>query len=515
MGQGRGRVPPAPRAAPDSALAKPAKSGDGGIMSDSAPRPAGPEPGASCWRIARAAKASVIVDAADYFEAARQAMLAAEHRIMLIGWDFDARIRLRPEEAMKLGDFVLRLVRRRPALEVYLLRWDMGALKTLFRGTTILTLARWMMHKRIHTRLDGAHPPGGSHHQKIVVIDDCFAFCGGIDMTGDRWDTRGHEDSNPHRRRPGGKPYGPWHDATTALEGPVAAALGELARDWWKCAGGGELEPVVASTRCWPDGLRCQFQGADVAVSRTRPDMPERGGVREIERLVLDQIEGARRHIYAESQYFASRRIAEAIARRLAEPAGPEIVLVNPVSADGWLEQVAMDTARARLFQALHKRDPHGRFRLYHPFTAGGAPIYVHAKIMVVDDRVLRVGSSNFNNRSLGLDSECDVTIDAGLPANAAMRPAIRAMRDGLIAEHLGADPAEVARNIDESGSLIAAIEKMRGPGRSLRPYEVPCLNEVEAWLADNEVLDPESPEEMFEPFARRGLFRRRQKAPR
>jgi hypothetical protein len=95
------------------------------------------------------------------------------------------------------------------------------------------------------------------------------------------------------------------------------------------------------------------------------------------------------------------------------------------------------------------------------------------------------------------------------------MRPAIRAIRDGLIAEHLGAEPGDVVRNIDESGSLIATIEKMRGPGRSLRPYEVPDLNEVEAWLADNEVLDPEDPEEMFEGFARRGLFRRRQKAPR
>jgi phosphatidylserine/phosphatidylglycerophosphate/cardiolipin synthase-like enzyme len=263
---------------PDRGLAKQAKSGDGCFVSDPARDSAGLEPGADCWRIARAAKASVIVDAADYFEAARQAMLAAEHRIMLIGWDFDARIRLRPGETMKLGDFVLRLVRRRPALEVYLLRWDMGAIKTLFRGTTILTLARWMMHKRIHTKLDGVHPAGGSHHQKIVVIDDCFAFCGGIDMTGDRWDTRGHEDSNPHRRRPGGKPYGPWHDATTALEGPVAAALGDLARDRWKCASGEDLAPVAASTRCWPDDLPCQFR--DDRAARAGPDRQRRAAHR-------------------------------------------------------------------------------------------------------------------------------------------------------------------------------------------------------------------------------------------
>jgi phosphatidylserine/phosphatidylglycerophosphate/cardiolipin synthase-like enzyme len=467
------------------------------------------EPGRNCWRVERASKAAVIVDAADYFEAARKAMLAAEHRIMLIGWDFDARITLGPDQERHLGDFILQLVKRRPSLEIYLLRWDMGAIKTLFRGTNVATLIRWMAHRRIHTRLDGVHPTGASHHQKIVVIDDCFAFCGGIDMTSDRWDTRDHRDGDPDRVRPNGKPYDPWHDATTALEGPVAAALGELARDRWHCAGGKQLRPVPGRTNCWPDGLPREFGDVDVAISRTRPEMPGLPEVREIEQLYLDQIAAAERHIYAESQYFASRRIAESIARRLDEADGPEIVLVNPLNADGWLEQVAMDTARARLYQALHQRDRHGRLKLYHPQTADGVPIYVHAKILIVDDRILRVGSSNLNNRSLGLDTECDVTIDARSDANEGARPAIRAARDGLIAEHLGVTVEAVARRFDESGSLIAAIEALRGGGRSLIPYRVPDLGEVEAWLADNEVLDPESPEEMFESIAKQGLFRR------
>jgi phosphatidylserine/phosphatidylglycerophosphate/cardiolipin synthase-like enzyme len=481
-------------------------------MTEPDPGSIGLAPGRNCWRIERASRLSVIVDAADYFAAARKAMLAAEKRIMLIGWDFDARIRLVPGDEMTLGEFVLWLVRRRPELEVYLLRWDMGALKTVFRGTTILTLGRWMLHKRIHTKLDGHHPTGASHHQKIVVIDDCFAFCGGIDMTGDRWDTRAHRDEDPDRRRPGGRAYDPWHDATTALEGPAAAALGELARERWRCAGGKELARVEARSQCWPEGLTHQFADVDVAISRTRPEMPELPAVREIEQLSLDLIAGAERHIYAESQYFASRRIAEALALRLAEPDGPEVVLINPTKADGWLEQVAMDTARARLFEALRRRDRHGRLRLYHPCTEAGAPIYVHAKILIVDDRMLRVGSSNFNNRSLGLDSECDVTIDARLPANESAAAAIRAIRDDLIAEHLGVAPRLVRDQVRKSGSLIATIEKLRGPGRSLRPYEVPDLNAVEAWLAEHEALDPEAPGEMFEAMTRRGLFRRLRK---
>lgn len=470
-------------------------------------------PGKNCWRVEKATRASLIVDADAYFEAGREAMLKARHRIMLIGWDFDARIRLSttkrlPGEPETLGEFVLWLVERRPGLEVFLLRWDVGAIRTLFRGSTILLLLRWAMHKRIFVRLDKASPIGASHHHKIVVVDDCLAFCGGIDMTSNRWDTPEHLDANPRRISPGGHPYAPWHDATTALEGPAAAALGELARERWQRAGGAALAPVANGKDCWPEHLPCHFTDIAVGISRTHPTTSDHAPIWEIEAAYLDLIASARRNVYADAQYFASRRIAEAVARRLAEPDGPEIVVINPVSSRGWLEPIAMDTARARLYTALHQLDPHDRFRIYHPRTGRGEPIYVHAKILIVDDRVLHVGSSNMNNRSMRLDTECDVTIDSGLPGNEAAAATIRAIRDALMAEHLNVDPAEVGRQIDQSGSLIDAIEALRGPGRSLFPYQVPNLGDVEKWLADNEVLDPEGPEEMLESFTRRGLFR-------
>ena len=169
-----------------------------------------------------------------------------------------------------------------------------------------------------------------------------------------------------------------------------------------------------------------------------------------------------------------------------------------------------MDTARARLVEVMRHADAHRRFRLYHPVTTAGRPIYVHAKILIVDDRVLHVGSSNMNNRSLRLDTECDVMIDAASAANAARRRAgDRGLRDRLLGEHLGVAPASVRARVEAEGSLIAAIEALRGEGRSLRPYQVPVLNEVETWLADNELLDPEGPEEIFKPLSQRGLLRR------
>lgn len=460
------------------------------------------------WRTEPATRASVIVDAEDYFHFARLAMLKARKRIMLIGWDFDARIRLdygdnSHQAPTHVGDFIYWLVKRSPELEICLLRWDVGALKTIFRGTTIFTLLKWMMHKRIYTKLDGFHPTGGSHHQKIIVIDDCVAFCGGIDMTGGRWDTRRHDDDEPHRVFPTGAPCEPWHDATTALEGPVAAALGDLARDRWQRAGGHELAPVTGAFDCWPEDLEVDFTDIDVSIARTLPDMPGRPEVREVEALFVEEIATAKESIYAESQYFASRRIAEAIGKRLAEPDCPEIVLVNPLSAQGWLEPVAMDTARARLVAALRQLDVHGRLRLYHPFTAGGVPIYVHAKVMIVDGRSIRIGSANMNNRSLALDSECDVLIEID-DADRAEAARVRAIRDGLIAEHLGLPAEQVAAEIEARGSLIETIEALRGEGKTLRPYEIPDLNEVEKWLADHKVLDPEGPSEMFEPVSQR-----------
>jgi phosphatidylserine/phosphatidylglycerophosphate/cardiolipin synthase-like enzyme len=458
------------------------------------------------WRVEPATRAAVIVDADNYFRVAREAMMKAEKQILLVGWDFDARIRLAWEDEppgvpTEVGEFINWLVKRRPDLNVYILRWDKGAFKTLFRGKTLLTLTKWrFLRKRIHLLLDGHHPVAASQHQKIVVIDDCLAFCGGIDMTDERWDTREHRDDDPHRTSPRGFKNKPWHDATTALEGPIAAALGELCRTRWQIAGGETIEPPGATTDCWPAHLDPDFHNVDVAISRSQPEHGEQESVREIENLYLALIARAKRTIYAESQYFASRRVAEAIARRLDEPDGPEIVIINPVTAQGWLEPIAMDTARARLFQALKKRDAHGRLRMYHPHTAGGTPIYVHAKVLVIDDEVVRVGSSNFNNRSLRLDTECDVTIEAG-DANDTDR--IAAIRDDLIAEHLAADPAIVTQAIAEHG-LIGAIEQLRGTGKTLVPYDVPDLSAIEEWLADNKILDPEGPEEMFEALSER-----------
>lgn len=467
------------------------------------------ESGRNCWRVAKATRATVIVDAEDYFRAARNAMLKATEQILLVGWDFDARIRFKDERCDddgpdKVGAFISWLTTRTPGLQVHILRWDTGAIKTLVHGRTLLRIVKWAQDDQVHLRFDANHPFGGSHHQKVLVIDDALAFCGGIDMTVDRWDTRNHSDDELRRVEPNGSPYGPWHDATTMLEGPVAASLGEMCRERWRRSGG-EIEiPTKQAGGHWPEEIEPDFIDVEVGIARTIPEMPDQNSAHEIEALYVDLIARAQRWIYAESQYFASRKVAEAIAKRLEEADGPEIVIVHPTTAEGWLEPIAMDSARARLVEALKERDVHGRLKLYHPYTAGGQPVYVHAKVTVVDDAILRVGSSNFNNRSLRLDTECDVVIEADPKTDRITSRVIAGIRNSLLAEHLNTDCATVERLLEETGSLIATIEHLRSPGRSLYPYEVPEIDVVRTWLADNKILDPEGPDEMFEGISKR-----------
>ena len=467
--------------------------------------------GRNCWRISRADCAAVVVDAADYYHAIRLAMARAQRRILIIGWDFDTRIAMEPDERGKgetLGHFFLRLVRERPEREIDVLKWNFGALKQFVRPAAVLWLYRWWRTKRIEMRFDSAHPPGCSHHQKIVVIDNTLAACGGIDITTHRWDLSDHRDNDQRRTGPDGKPYGPWHDATMLMRGSVAQDLAELGSERWQAATDEELEPIEPRDHGWPDGLPAMFNNADIAISRTHAAYRGTPEVREIEQLYLDMIAAARRFIYFENQYFTSAKVAACIAARMEEANPPEIVLVMPRSAEGWLEQAAMDGARLKLMAAIGHKDQRDRFRIYVPVTDGGTDIYVHAKIAIVDDRLLRVGSSNLNNRSMGLDSECDVTVDAALPVNHHTGPAITGLRHRLLAEHLGCSEQQFAEAERQASSMVDAIEALRGEGKTLDPLEMEALGATKEFIAANELLDPESPDSMLDPIAKRGLAR-------
>ena len=182
------------------------------------------------------------------------------------------------------------------------------------------------MPRHVRFGFDDRHPVGGSHHQKIVVVDDQLAFCGGIDLTGHRWDTAAHRVEEPARTTPLARPYGPYHEIQAMVTGPVAASLGVLARDRWRALGEERMPPLRAPpTTSGPPTSTPDLADVDVAIARTMPRSETEPAVRECEALFLDSIAAAKRTIYIESQYFTNDVLGAALAARLREPDGPEV----------------------------------------------------------------------------------------------------------------------------------------------------------------------------------------------
>ncbi|MGF1612227.1 MAG: VTT domain-containing protein [Kiloniellales bacterium] len=458
------------------------------------------EQGRTCWQRAQANRLAVLVDAAAYFRAFKAAALRAQHSILIVGWDIHSRTSLEfPDEAdpdlpNELGPFLDHLVTRREGLRVRVLVWDSPLIYSVDREWLPQARFDWFTHPRLCFALDSQHPLGACQHQKIVVIDDCLAFVGGIDLTLGRLDVPEHRPSDPRRHNPDGSIYPPFHDVQLAVDGPAAQALACIARDRWTRATGQRLRSVESAADCWPEGLAVDLQDPEVAIARSYPTWQGRAGVREVEALLLETIRRAKESLYIENQYFTSSSAAQAIKERLGQADCPEIILVLPQEPTGWLEQTAMGRRQRWLLARLREADRFGRFRAYVPVVgeAGDVPVKVHSKVMVIDGQFLRVGSANLNNRSMGFDSECDLAVE-GEPGSVTAR-AITEVRDRLLAEHLDVSPRRLAAEIESSGSLIDAVEALRGSGRSLIPFRDSLPDSIDLVVADSEVFDPPAP---------------------
>lgn len=452
--------------------------------------------GRNCWRRVAADRAAVLIDGQAYYTALKDALLQARESILLIGWDIDSRTVLDREpdasEPNTLGALLDLVVRSRPALRVHVLIWDTAIIYSWQREFWTELKFRWLTPRRLRFRLDNNHPLGASHHQKIVVIDDAIAFVGGFDVSSGRWDTPAHASGDPRRNDPVVGAYAPFHDVALLLSGPAAAALGELARLRWLGATGRQLRPPPpAEHDPWPRGVRPLMRNVTVAIARTSPAWEGEPEIREVERLYLDMIAGARSFLYLENQFFASRAVGRALLARLQEETPPDIVVVSCQEPVAFLERATMGLGRARLYARLRNGDRHGRLRLYTPVVPGG-DVKVHSKVTIVDDRLLRIGSANLNNRSMGLDTECDLLIEAlGDPA---VEEAIRQVRCTLLGEHLGVAPPAVARETRTRG-VLHGIEALRGAGgRSLVPLEATMPEEWAELLLTGDVFDPDRP---------------------
>lgn len=463
--------------------------------------------GDTCWRVVRANRLAVLIDGEAYFGAVADAIESARHSVWLIGWDFHSRVRLRrdaePGRIDELKALLDARVRARRALQVRVLGWDFAMLYTLEREFLPLLQFGARTHRRIHFAMDGAHPATASQHQKLVVVDDALAFCGGFDLTSHRWDTREHACDDPRRATPSGERYQPFHDVQVAVDGGAAAAIADLARERWQRATGRRVAPTTAAGDPWPRLLEPTARDVDVGIARTVASYLGEPEVREVERLYRASIAAARHWIYIENQYLTSAAIADALAERLRESDGPEVVIVGPRENSGWLEQNTMGALRDRVARQLVDADCGDRLRILYPHLdcPGDCMLNVHAKLMIVDDDLARVGSSNLSNRSLGLDTECDLAFEAG--GRADLRAAIAALRADLLAEHLGVSPDLVAREVGRCGSLVRAIDALAGDGRSLRALALQDRDWAAEALDAVGAVDPEHPAPLEELLTR------------
>jgi len=473
------------------------------------------QPGSNVWKVEPAHRFSVLIDGAAFFAAVRQAALNAQRSIFIMGWDLDSRTRLVGESG-KAGDgypaelapFLARLVQERPSLNVYLLLWDYSLLYATERETFPRLALGWSMPRRVHFSLDSQVPLGASQHQKIVVIDDCVAFSGGLDITGHRWDTPEHLPYNPWRRDTQGNPYRPFHDVQAVLDGRAAQRLSGIVRERWRCVTGEKLSAGDAIDDVWPQNVRPDFADVSVGIARTQPEMDEYREVREVERLFLDSIAAAQSSLYIENQFFASSAIAEAIARRMQERPQLQTLLIGPKNHESWIEARTMRNSRIRFLQTFDHAGVADRVRLVYPRVEDGdatTDTMIHSKVMIVDDRILRIGSANLNNRSMGTDTECDLVIEA---ASAGERAAVVAVRHRLLADHCGLKADEVASFFASGRDLLEAVERLNGRGHSLRSIAdgPPDPDEMTRYV--EAIADPEQPlgAEAFAAMEMRGL---------
>jgi len=461
-------------------------------------------PGRNCWRIERTDRAAFLIDGEAYFAAVRDALARARRSFFIIGWDIDSRMELVPGGARDgfpepLGDFLNAIVAGRRGIRGYVLSWDFAMLYSMEREWLPIYKLDWRTHRRLSFRLDDRHPPGTCHHQKVVVVDDAVAFVSGYDLTRARWDTSAHANDDPRRVDHRGQPYPPFHDVGIVVGGNCARALGELARERWRRVTGRTPRRIVQAPvdDVWPRDIEADLTNVDVAIARTEPVFDGRPAVSEIRHLYLDAIAAAQRTIFAENQYFTSRTITKAFAQRLAEPDPPDIALVSPYIQCGWLENSTMGVLRARNHRTLRAADRQSRYRLYSPILPWldheVCCLNVHSKVLIVDDDLAMIGSANLADRSLGIDTECNLALESR--GDPRICRAIAGLRERLLAEHLDRSPEEIAAATAGTGRLHRAIDLLaRERSRTLKAFDPAVDPTLDALVPPHHVLDPEKP---------------------
>lgn len=483
-------------------------------------------PGETC--VAHApAWSGVVVDADEYYRDVADAIEQARSYVLIAGWQLESSVWLRrraedEERARTLREVVRAAVRHNPELRIYVLAWDWSTVYALDREWATADKLRAAGRGKLRFLYDSSHAPGASQHDKLVIVDGHTAWVGGIDLAEHRWDQRSHVDGHPMRFDGKGELYQPYHDVQAVVRGPVVRHLVEHFLERWIAAGGAPAVLFPAPPPARKPFCHVELGEAEVAVSRTRGAtvVPLREPIREIRAFYERALRHAERLVYLESQYVTARVVFESLAARMRDRGAGrlEIVVVLPACLEGRMEKAAIEVPQRTTLTALARvarAEGHG-FGVYSPCVVPRnardprCPTYVHTKLMIIDDRVLTIGSANATNRSMGLDSELNLSWVAE-DESAPLARAIHELRVSLLAEHTGATPEQALRHLAPVEGLVERLDARaeRSPVRIERhdleaesvPAERGLIDELMTTIGDPETaaLDEGLFEEVLE----------------
>jgi phosphatidylserine/phosphatidylglycerophosphate/cardiolipin synthase-like enzyme len=387
----------------------------------------------------------VLIDGEQALPAIAEALAGARSHVHIAGWHLSADFGLtRDAGAARLRDLLGELAQR---VDVRVLL-GAGAPLPLFtpdRAAVRGVRDELLRGTRVQCALDSHERPMHCHHEKLVIVDGQIAFVGGIDITslgGDRFDGGGH----PMRSRLG------WHDAAARITGPAVADVAEhFATRWQENTG----QRIDASASASASG------DVELQVVRTVPEKIYRAFPRGDFRILESYtraLRSARSLIYLESQFLWSVQVVEILAAKLRDPPSDSfrIVVLLPARPNN-----GADSTRGQLAALVRADAGAGRFLAATISARTGelsGPLYVHAKIAIIDDAWLTLGSANLNEHSFFNDTEMNVVTCSGAVA--------RETRLRLWSEHLEASVEEVsgdpAHVVDRLWRPIAEEQRAR-----------------------------------------------------
>ncbi|MFM9429900.1 phospholipase D family protein [Arthrobacter sp. MP_2.3] len=450
-----------------------------------------------------------LIHGAAYFARLHEELtvLKAGDRVWFTDWRGDADELLLPN-GPSIGDLLAGVARA--GVEVRGLVWRSHGerVSAPISGRSNELLSRQINDAGGEVLLDQRVRLFGSHHQKLFVIrrrDDPsqdVAFVGGLDLSHSRRDDAEHA-GDPQAvtmdPRYGKRP--PWHDAALELRGPVVADVLAVFAERWN-----DPHPLDRRT---PYRMLLQrlarMPRHPEPLPATAPPPPPAGphavqllrtygmkhppfpfapeGERSVARGYAKAFARARSLIYIEDQYLWSTEVAAGIAEALERNPELRVIAVVPryPDSDGPLAGPPSRIGQLRAIKMLHRVAP-GRVGVFDLENRSGTPIYVHAKVCIIDDTWFTCGSDNFNRRSWTTDSELtcavfDTTADSQEPPGAdtghgGSRPLAHGLRLQLWAEHLGLDQddprlQDPAQGLELWNATADALDRWHATGRS------------------------------------------------